>query len=289
MRSHEGICRRVSFGQRRRRRRMPGRRGACRRSRWCRGGTERKTAAGSCGTDRQRLRDRVHRQNAEGLKGLSGRRPAGPAPRLSPAQKAEPARMVREGPDLAADGVVRWRRAGPLSAGSKRAPAPPWTSAGWASSWPRPDFAGCRCARSTRNLIPRRRRRSEKPRRDRNRCPAGSRPRQTFGRCGSRSSPWCRHRSRAHGGRTGRPAGHAQPHPGPARQSPRRAPRYPPHLTWACMSGTVCPERRATAPVMPGAGIAAMNARLRRDFPHHRRGRTPFPCSAAPDGMARRP
>ena len=138
MRSHEGICRRVSFGQRRRRRRMPGRRGACRRSRWCRRGTERKTAAGSCGTDRQRLRDRVHRHNAEGLKGLSGRRPAGPAPRLSPAQKAEPARMVREGPDLAAERVVRWRRAGPLSAGSKRAPAPPWTSAGWASSWPRP-------------------------------------------------------------------------------------------------------------------------------------------------------
>ena len=79
MRSHERICRRVSFGQRRRRRGMPGRRGACRRSRRCRRGTERKTAAGSCGTDWQRLRDRVHRHNAEGLKGLSGRRPVGPA------------------------------------------------------------------------------------------------------------------------------------------------------------------------------------------------------------------
>jgi len=267
---------------------MPGRRGACRRSRWCRGGTERKTAAGSCGTDRQRLRDRVHRHNAEGLKGLSGRRPAGPAPRLRPARKAEPARMVCEGPDLAADGVVRWRRID-LQRRIKARSGAAMHKRRVGKQLAAPGFAGCRYARSTRNPIPRRRRRSGKPRRDRHRCRAGTRPRQTFGRCGSRSSPWCRHRSRAHGGRTGRPAGHAQPHPGPARQSPGRAPRYPPHLTWACISGTVCPERRATAPVMPGAGIAAMNARLRRDFPHHRRGRTPFPCPAAPDGMARRP
>lgn len=53
---------------------------------------------------------RVHRDNAEGLEGLSDRRSAGPAPRLSPEQTAELARMVREGPDPAVDGVVRWRR-----------------------------------------------------------------------------------------------------------------------------------------------------------------------------------
>ena len=73
-------------------------------------GINRKTAAESCGMDRQTLRDWVHRYNAEGLKGLSDRRSAGPAPRLSPEQKAELARMVREGPDPAVDGVVRWRR-----------------------------------------------------------------------------------------------------------------------------------------------------------------------------------
>ena len=87
-------------------------------------GVDRKTAAESCGMDRQTLRgeeDRKtvqwtvfptngHRYNAEGLEGLSDRRSAGPAPRLSPAQKAELARMVREGPDPAVDGVVRWRR-----------------------------------------------------------------------------------------------------------------------------------------------------------------------------------
>lgn len=73
-------------------------------------GVNRKTAAESCGMDRQTLRDWVHRYNAEGLKGLSDRRSAGPAPRLSSEQKAELARMVREGPDPAVDGVVRWRR-----------------------------------------------------------------------------------------------------------------------------------------------------------------------------------
>ena len=73
-------------------------------------GAERKTAAETCGMDRQTLRDWVHRYNAEGLEGLSNRRSPGPPPRLSPAQKAELARIVREGPDLAVDGVVRWRR-----------------------------------------------------------------------------------------------------------------------------------------------------------------------------------
>lgn len=48
--------------------------------------------------------------NDEGLEGLSDRRSAGPAPQLSPAQKAELARMVREGPDPAVDGVLRWCR-----------------------------------------------------------------------------------------------------------------------------------------------------------------------------------
>jgi transposase len=74
------------------------------------GGIGRKTAAKTCGMDRQTLRDRVHRDTAEGREGLSGCRSAGPAPRLGPAQKVEPARMLRKGPDLAADGVVRWRR-----------------------------------------------------------------------------------------------------------------------------------------------------------------------------------
>ncbi|MFO0514020.1 MAG: helix-turn-helix domain-containing protein, partial [Rhodobacterales bacterium] len=41
-------------------------------------GVDRKTAAESCGMDRQTLRDWVHRYNAEGLEGLSARRSAGP-------------------------------------------------------------------------------------------------------------------------------------------------------------------------------------------------------------------
>ena len=73
-------------------------------------GADRKTAAESCGMDRQTLRDWVHRYNAEGLAGLSDRRSTGPTPRLSHDQKAELAQMVRAGPDPAVDGVVRWRR-----------------------------------------------------------------------------------------------------------------------------------------------------------------------------------
>lgn len=73
-------------------------------------GADRRTAAETCGMDRQTLRDWVHRYNAEGIGGLSNRRSAGPKPLLNPEQKAELAQMVREGPDLQTDGVVRWRR-----------------------------------------------------------------------------------------------------------------------------------------------------------------------------------
>jgi transposase len=75
-------------------------------------GHARAEAARAAGMDRQTLRDWVHRYNAEGLPGLRDR-PArrGPKPRLSPEQAAEVKEWVRRGPDPAADGVVRWRRA----------------------------------------------------------------------------------------------------------------------------------------------------------------------------------
>jgi transposase len=73
-------------------------------------GVDRKTAAETCGMDRQTLRDWVHRYNAEGLAGLSDRRPPGRKPHLTPEQQAEVAGWVERGPDLETDGVVRWRR-----------------------------------------------------------------------------------------------------------------------------------------------------------------------------------
>ena len=72
-------------------------------------GVDRKTAAESCGMDRQSLRDWVHRYNAEGLAGLSNRAGAGRKPGLDPAQKAKLAGWVEAGPDPEKDGVVRWR------------------------------------------------------------------------------------------------------------------------------------------------------------------------------------
>ena len=73
-------------------------------------GQSREDAAECCGMDRQTLRDWVHRFNADGLAGLSDLpRQNGPKPRLSPEQEAVVAGWVEQGPDLARDGVVRWR------------------------------------------------------------------------------------------------------------------------------------------------------------------------------------
>jgi transposase len=73
-------------------------------------GTSRADAARHAGMDRQTLRDRVHRYNAEGLAGLRDRRRPGRKPRLTPEQEAELAAAVEQGPDPDRDGVVRWRR-----------------------------------------------------------------------------------------------------------------------------------------------------------------------------------
>jgi transposase len=73
-------------------------------------GYKRGEAGKLCGMDRQTLRDWVLRYNAEGIAGLCNRVAAGPKPRLTPQQEAAVAELVRKGPDLAVDGVVRWRR-----------------------------------------------------------------------------------------------------------------------------------------------------------------------------------
>ena len=73
-------------------------------------GGSRAVAAASCGMDRQSLRDWVHRYNGAGLAGLSNRRAPGSAPKLDAERAAAVAGWVRAGPELATDGVVRWRR-----------------------------------------------------------------------------------------------------------------------------------------------------------------------------------
>ena len=72
-------------------------------------GKDRKTAAETCGMDRQTLRDWVHRYNAQGLAGLENRKGRGRPSRLTTEQKAELAALVESGPDTEQDGVVRWR------------------------------------------------------------------------------------------------------------------------------------------------------------------------------------
>ena len=73
-------------------------------------GCARGAAAEQCGTERQALRDWMHRYDAEGLAGLSDRPRPGPAPKRTPAQDAEVADLVRAGPSLAEHGIIRWRR-----------------------------------------------------------------------------------------------------------------------------------------------------------------------------------
>jgi transposase len=74
-------------------------------------GHSRSEAAMTCGMDRQTLRDWVHRYNAEGLSGLSDRHSAGPPSLLTVEQQQTVAQWVKDGPDFAKHGVVRWRRA----------------------------------------------------------------------------------------------------------------------------------------------------------------------------------
>jgi transposase len=73
-------------------------------------GMNRTDAARIGGMDRQTLRDWVHHFNADGPEGLHDHWTRGPACKLSAAQLAEFASIIEAGPDLEADGVVRWRR-----------------------------------------------------------------------------------------------------------------------------------------------------------------------------------
>src|SRR5674536_78391 len=71
-------------------------------------GADRKTAAETCGMDRQTLRDWVHRYNAEGLIGLHDLTPPGPKPKLTAEQQSELAGLVETGPDPARHGAVSY-------------------------------------------------------------------------------------------------------------------------------------------------------------------------------------
>ena len=73
-------------------------------------GRSRTEAAESCGMDRQTLRDRVHRSNAQGLAGLADRSLPGRSPVPSREQMRDLAAIVETGPDPHRDGIVRWRR-----------------------------------------------------------------------------------------------------------------------------------------------------------------------------------
>ena len=72
-------------------------------------GHPRQLAAEAGGMDRQTLRDWVHRYNAHGIEGLRDVARSGRPPVLTGGQIQELEALVLAGPDLAKDGVVRWR------------------------------------------------------------------------------------------------------------------------------------------------------------------------------------
>ena len=74
-------------------------------------GTDRTTAARSCGMDRQTLRHWVHRYNTDGLSGLENKPLPGRPSKLTAEQKQGLVALVEAGPQAGKDKVVRWRRA----------------------------------------------------------------------------------------------------------------------------------------------------------------------------------
>ena len=72
-------------------------------------GQDRTTAAKLGAMDPQRLRAWLRRFNEIGPEGLIDRKPAGAARRLDAEQEAELTALIEAGPEVARDGVVRWR------------------------------------------------------------------------------------------------------------------------------------------------------------------------------------
>ena len=73
-------------------------------------GADRKSAAETCGMDRQTLRTGCIATTLRACAACT--KTPGPKPKLTAAQQAELARLVEAGPDPVRHGVVRWRRVG---------------------------------------------------------------------------------------------------------------------------------------------------------------------------------
>ena len=72
-------------------------------------GMSRDEAARAAGTDRQTLRDRVHRYDAEGVEGLRDRPRPGRPCALDEGRQAALKGLILRGPKLERDGCVAWR------------------------------------------------------------------------------------------------------------------------------------------------------------------------------------
>jgi transposase len=140
-------------------------------------GAERKSAAETCGMDRQTLRDWVHRYNAEGLRGLHDVKTPSPKPKLTAEQQIELARLVEAGPDPP---VTEWCAGGAWICGTNwnDASVSCCTNARLASCWQSSATACSPCVRAIHRPTKRPRRRLKKLRRDRHGAASRARQRQ---------------------------------------------------------------------------------------------------------------
>ena len=236
-------------------------------------GQPRAEAARLCGVDRQALRGWAHRCDGAGSAGLAGEqgRP-GPKPRLPAGHEAEGAGLVRPGPGVAGDGIVRWRRADLARVvGDRSSVSPAGRTVG--SLLRRLGFAHV----PARPRHPKGDTAAQAPFRAGS---APSRPQRCPNQCGRRARPW-RPGARTEPG----PASKARPpRPGPGRAAvPRRrraSATSGPHLFGAALR-----QRRHGEPALGGDRQAGGARRPRPGRPGRRRS---APGRRAPGRAGRR-
>jgi len=208
-------------------------------------GADRKTAAETCGMDRQTLRDWVHRYNAAGLAGLRNLKSPGPGSKLTARQQAELAELVDAGPDPAVHGVVRWRRVDLRDELQRR-------------------FGVALHERSVGKVLAKLgyRKLSVRPRHPRADEEAQETFKKTSPRPSRRKSPTAPKASRSKSGSRMRPGSATLTRVWAKRGTRPRAP-HDQRYDWAYLFGAACPQRRVAAGlVMPAANAEAMSLHL---------------------------
>ena len=237
-------------------------RGGCWPWRWCWRGIRARRRRGRPGWTGRRLRDWVHRYNAEGSPACTTGPIRGRSRGSRPSRWRSWRRSSRQGPDPETGRRGALAAGRPAGADQGAASTSSCTSARSARCCAGSASPACRCGPSTRRAIPRRRQRSKRLRPSwcRRRCPS-TRP-ASRSRSGSGRGP-------------GRPAGHLDPDLGAPRHPPASAARPPlrlglpvrrglPRAGGRRRAGAAVRQRRGHEPASAGDQPACRPRRPRR-------------------------